>query len=176
MGQARDDGAAHRAHPTRRHGNASGAPPAPEPGALTRQARPSVEWPPNPGRGLGTRLTPALPFCGRRPRPLRAGDECLLARRQARQVLYCMSAPCQSNRVCRFRGRPFPRVKARTYFGPGARSLSGSSAFHRFRVERNNHTGCGATQHRCKTVEALPVRDGELSLRLENRLTPGDAA
>jgi hypothetical protein len=93
-------------------------------------------------------------WCGRRPRPFRAGDECRLACRRALCVLYCLYAPCQQNRVCRFRGKPSPRVKARTYFGRGARSPSGGSAFHLSRVERNQPTGCGATQHRCKTVEA----------------------
>jgi hypothetical protein len=88
--------------------------------------------------------------------PPLAGFACLCEHR-------CI-APCQLNAVCQFRAQSFARVKAATCLGHGARSSSGSSAFHLCRVERNHPSGCRATQHRCKTVEAPSLSHGESSL------------
>ena len=106
----------------------------------------------------------SLPFWGQKAPAFRQGDEGPSpVARCARVGEKGAIAPCQLNRVWAFRGKPFPRVKARTCLGHGARSQSQSSACHLSGVERNHPTGCGATQHRCKTVEAPGFSHGESS-------------
>jgi hypothetical protein len=101
-------------------------------------------------------ISPVTPLPSQRQKapPFRAGDECRLARRRACDVLHFLTAPCQLNAVCRFQAKSFAWVKAATCLGRSARSSSGSSACHLCRVERSQCSGCGATQRRCKTVEA----------------------
>ena len=61
-------------------------------------------------------VTPYL-LSGRRP-PV-GGWGCMPPRpwplRRVSRVLYCLYAPCQQNRVCRFRAQSFARVKALAY-------------------------------------------------------------